>query len=104
MVGGMPDRFDIKSQACGMATRHVLKQDSFGTVLLESAGAETVVIRDTGAARWWLRWLARAMARREAAALERMGGQRGVPRLIAFDGARLTRSYLAGEVMFKARP
>ena len=87
-----------------MATRRILKQDPFGTVLLESAGAATVVTRDTGAARWWLRGLARAMARREAAALERMGALCRVPRLIAFDGVRLTRSYLAGEVMFQARP
>ena len=85
-----------------MATR-VLKRDHFGAVLLVS-GDEPRVARETRCARPGLRWLARAMARREAAALQRLRDVPGVPRLVAFDGNRLTRTYLSGEVMYEARP
>ena len=44
----------------------LLKQDLFGTVaLLESAQGQKRVVRDTGAARWWLAGLARHLARRD---------------------------------------
>lgn len=85
-----------------MATR-VLKQDHFGAVLLVAAG-EPLVARDTRCARPGLRWLARALARREAAALLCLRDVPGVPRLVAFDGIRVTRTYLRGEVMYEARP
>lgn len=87
-----------------MATRRILKRDHFGTVTLLAGGSEPVVIRDAGTARRWLRWLARHMAAREAAALGRLAGGRGLPALIAFDGVRLTRSFLPGSVMHDARP
>jgi hypothetical protein len=88
-----------------MATRRrILKRDHFGTVTLHTDGPAPVVIRDTGAARPWLRWLARRLAAREAAALVRLAGRPDVPALIAVDGARLTRSFLPGTPMHVARP
>jgi RIO-like serine/threonine protein kinase len=87
-----------------MATRQVLKQGDFGSVALLTNDAEPVVVRDTDSARWWLRGIARRLAQREAAALERLAGQSSVPTLIAFDGTRLMRSYLAGRVMHVAQP
>lgn len=87
-----------------MATRQILKQDEFGSVALHMNGSEPVIVRDTGSARWWLRGIARRLAGREAAVLERLAGQPGLPALIAFDGTQLVRSYLAGRVMYVAQP
>jgi RIO-like serine/threonine protein kinase len=46
------------------------------------------------------RWL----ARREARTLERLAGQAGFPRLLAWDGRRLLRSAIAGATLAEARP
>jgi RIO-like serine/threonine protein kinase len=78
----------------------VLKRDLFGTIRHEADS----VIRDTRDARLWLRWLARHLARREAQALERLRGLDGIPRLISFNGAELTREYIDAEVMYRAKP
>ena len=48
--------------------------------------------------------MARALARREARTLRALAGLDGVPQLIDFDGRRLTRSYLPGRPMQRARP
>lgn len=85
----------------------LLKRDLFGTVSLEPATTDqqaSEVIRDTRAARPWLIWLARHLARREARALTRLQGLQGVPRLIRFDGTVLTRQWIEGEPMQRARP
>jgi RIO-like serine/threonine protein kinase len=44
------------------------------------------------------------LLRREAAALAQLGGEAGVPDLLAADRNGLMRSYLSGQVMFVARP
>lgn len=82
----------------------ILKQDPFGTVRVERRTTGPVVVRDTCDARWWLRALARRLARREATALRALGGLSGVPQLIAFDGRVLEREWLAGRPMHVARP
>lgn len=82
---------------------HVLKRDLFGEVS-RIDGPTTVIRRDTSAAPWWTRPVARALARREARTLRALAGLDGVPQLLDFDGTRLTRSYLSGQPMHRARP
>lgn len=84
----------------------VLKHDLFGSVTLRSSDspAARIVVRDAREARWWLRRLARQLARREARALERLSGLDGVPRLLGFDGSVLAREWIEGEPMQRARP
>lgn len=82
----------------------MLKRDHLGMVRLESRAGTSVVVRDTRAARCWLRWLARHLAQREAAALAALAGTPGVPRLLRFDGQVLEREYLPGAPMQVARP
>lgn len=82
----------------------LLKRDLFGSVAALHGPDGTRVLRDTRGARPWLRWLATALARREARALEKLAGLPGTPRLLAFDGARLYREWIDGEPMQRARP
>lgn len=79
-----------------MASRRTLKCDSLGAVHLEYTAAEKVVVRDVARASWSVRWLARHLARREARALKHLATETRVPDLLAFDGIRLRRSFLAG--------
>jgi RIO-like serine/threonine protein kinase len=73
-------------------------------VRLESRGRKQVVTRAIDEVRLLLRPLARMLVHREAAALARLGGEPGVPDLLAADRDGLVRSYLSGQVMFVARP
>jgi hypothetical protein len=83
----------------------LLKQDLFGTVaLLESAQGQKRVVRDTGAARWWLAGLARHLARRERRALETLAGLDGIPRLLGAAGGQIQRAWIEGQPMQLARP
>lgn len=86
------------------AASRVLKEDLFGSVSRREGPGGGVVVRDTRSARPWLAWLARALARREARALARLGGLAGTPRLLGFDGATVEREWLEGEPMQRARP
>lgn len=81
-----------------------LKRDALGTIRLVTDGAGEVIERDTGNARIGLRWLARRLARREAAALLALEAATGVPRLIAFDGRVLRRTALPGQPLFAGPP
>lgn len=89
-------------------TRRVLKRDLFGMVCQvsppSSETGQPCVERDTTAARWWLRWLARHLAAREARALRALPPLAGVPALIAWDGRKLTRSWLDGRPLHHAQP
>ncbi len=87
----------------------VLKADLLGRVLLVDSspgrGPGPHVRREPGAARWWLRPLARHLARREARALARLEGIPGVPRLLATGpGGVVVREWLEGRPMHHARP
>jgi RIO-like serine/threonine protein kinase len=88
--------------------RQVLKRDQFGTVSrLRNASASGIphsVERDTTAAAWWIRWLARRLAAREARALAALERLPGMPRIEAWDGQRLRRSWIAGEPMHRSPP
>jgi predicted Ser/Thr protein kinase len=81
-----------------------LKHDVFGTTRLVRAGDASFVERDTRTAHVLVRWLARRLAAREAAALAALALANGVPKLIAFDGATVRRSYLPGAPLYEAPP
>ena len=81
----------------------ILKRDLFGSITLLN-GPTPVVQRDTRAAPWWTRPLARWLARREARALAAAQAVPDIPRLLSWDGHVLTRSWLAGKPMHRAGP
>jgi hypothetical protein len=84
----------------------LLKRDAFGSVTWLRApggpGSGDFVRRDTTCAARGLGWLARRLAAREARALSQLRHLDGVPRLLSWDGRRLTRSWLAGMPMQRA--
>ena len=81
-----------------------LKADTFGRILLVEGDDGPFVRRDTGPAPWWARWLARSLAAREARMLRALGEVHWAPRLLRWDGVRLDRAYLDGEVMHRRPP
>jgi RIO-like serine/threonine protein kinase len=81
-----------------------LKRDALGTVRLVDDGTHFTIERDTRTARRGLRWLARRLAAREAAALLALRDVAHVPELIAFDGRVLRRGALPGEPLFAGPP
>lgn len=87
-----------------MADSRLLKKDLFGEVWRESVPSGPVIRRDTRAARWWIRWLANALMRREAAALLALDGLNGVPEILAAGKHELTRSYIDGVPMHIGKP
>ena len=90
-----------------MTTTQLLKRDLFGSVSALDHSEEPhtrVVLRDTRDARWWLKPLARHLARREARALSALEGTRGVPSLLEHTKFTLTRQWIDGEPMQRARP
>lgn len=103
-------KFRATASLCGRRMRpimldsRVLKKDLFGEVRLESDPAGSTILRDATCASAWLRWLARYLLRREAAALAALAGLDGVPQLVAASRDRLQRSYIAGQPMFLAKP
>lgn len=86
-----------------MQTR-TLKHDALGTIRLVMTADSAFVERDTRTARSGLRWLARRLAAREAAALDALTGLPHVPRLLAFDGTVLRRGFVPGEALHAAPP
>ena len=82
----------------------VLKADQLGRIELCRYRGELAIRRDVSVARWWARAFARRAARREARVLHRLDGLAGVPRLLAWDGDFLLRSYIDGAPMQEKRP
>jgi RIO-like serine/threonine protein kinase len=82
----------------------ILKRDALGTTRLVHDDRRAVVERDTRTARRGVRWLARRLAAREAAALTALAGVAQVPQLLDFDGAVVRRSYLPGMSLHRAAP
>lgn len=85
-------------------TTQILKHDALGTTRLVHDGDATHIERDTRAAHALVRWLARRLAAREAAALVALAGEPHVPRLLKFDGNVVQRSYLPGVPLYEAPP
>ena len=85
-------------------TTENLKHDALGTTRLVKAGDSSFVERDTRTAHAAWRWLARRLAAREAAALAVLAGEERVPRLLAFDGQVVRRSYVPGRPLYEAAP
>lgn len=92
------------------ARRTLLKRDLLGAVFRVETDASVtapsavLVERDTRAARWWLRLLARRLAAREADALRRLERFDEVPTLVGWDGQRLQRAWIDATPMHRARP
>ena len=87
-----------------MDDEKILKRDVFGEIRLASVADGLAVVRDAGCARWWTRWLARRLLRREARALAALEGIGGVPALIDQERDKLRRSYITGAPLHIARP
>lgn len=82
----------------------LLKADELGRIERVERDGVTLIRRDIGSARWWARGFARRAAAREARALARLDGMDGVPRLLAWNGRVLERSYMAGQPMQMGKP
>ena len=82
----------------------LLKADELGRIERVERDGVTLIRRDIGSARWWARGFARRAAAREARALARLEGLDGVPRLLAWDGRVLERSYMSGRPMQVGKP
>ena len=81
----------------------LLKSDAFGTV----TRVGDTVVRDARAARPWARALARHLMRREHRALSRLAlgsGTPGVPVIFAVESRVLTRGWIEGAPMHRAKP
>ena len=81
-----------------------LKADTFGRILLCSDAGGRFIRRDLTGVPWWARWLARALAAREARALRAVAGLDWAPQLLRWSGGHLDRSYLAGDAMYQRPP
>jgi len=87
-----------------MSDSQLLKKDLFGEIRQSGTGDNCHIVRDAAAASSWIRWIARRLLRREANALAALGDLDGVPHLINIEQDRLTRSFLPGTPMHRARP
>jgi RIO-like serine/threonine protein kinase len=90
-----------------LPVERLLKQDLFGRVeLVRMSGTRDglAVRRDTRAARWWTRLIARLLANREARALRRLAGIEEVPQLLSWNDGVLLRTWIDGRPMQIARP
>ncbi|MDU8943811.1 serine/threonine protein kinase [Ovoidimarina sediminis] len=85
----------------------VLKRDAFSeTVMGHAPGRpeEKLTRRNLGTLPLWSRGIGRALARREARALEAVIGIDGVPQLVTSSRDGLTRSWMEGTPLQLARP
>ncbi|MDH3431671.1 MAG: serine/threonine protein kinase [Gammaproteobacteria bacterium] len=87
-----------------MTDSQLLKKDMFGEIRRISAGGEQHIVRDSGGASRWVRWLARRLLRGEASALAALADLDGTPELLQIERSRLIRSYLRGAPMQVAKP
>lgn len=86
-----------------MAYRELLKKDLFGEIRVEDGPGGRVVVRDTGSAKAWVRWLARALMRREARALAALDEVDGIPRVERAERSILVRELIGGQPLHRAR-
>lgn len=96
----LPVHIYSKSPPLQVSDSKLLKKDVFGQVSV----AGQVIIRDARTARLWLRWLARRLLRREAHVLLLLDDLDGCPEVLSFDDETLTRAFIEGDPMQRARP
>ena len=82
----------------------LLKSDALGRIEIVSDGSTRWIRRDTRAARFGMRWIARSAAAREARVLAALASVEGVPHILAWQDGVLDRSYMAGAPMQQAQP
>ncbi len=82
----------------------LLKSDALGRIEIVIEGDRRWIRRDIRAARFGMRWIARAAAAREARALKALEGLDDVPHLLAWKGGILDRSFMAGAPLQQAQP
>lgn len=87
-----------------LSKNELLKKDLFGEVWKVTVDGEVAILRDTRPARWWLRWLARSLLRREARALAALTDIGGIPQLKSHDRHTLLRTFMSGAPLFESRP
>jgi len=87
-----------------MEQSKLLKRDLFGEVRVISGDEGDMIVRDTNSASLWVRWLARALMRREARILAVLDHLRGIPTLFDVNRTRLCRQFMAGAPMQEAKP
>ena len=87
-----------------MADTELLKKDLFGEIRLAGAGAERRIVRDLASASGWVRWFARRLMLREARALAALNDIDGIPHVLQSGRNTLTRSYIDGTPMYRAKP
>ena len=87
-----------------MAQQEFLKKDTFGEIRLICRPDGDFIVRDTATARYWCRWLARYLLRRETRCLALLQGLHGVPQLHEVSATRLSRGYIPGAPMQIAKP
>jgi RIO-like serine/threonine protein kinase len=85
-------------------SQQALKSDTFGRILLVEQDGHRFIRRDLHAGPWWLRGIARALARREARALRHLEGLAATPQLLASNPQQLDRSYMPGQAMYQRPP
>ena len=88
--------------AISPASGLTLKQDIVGRIALVECGGHPRIRREPARAAFGLRWIARRIAGNEARALRRLAAIDGLPRLLAWDGRVLDRSYFDGRPMQEA--
>lgn len=82
----------------------LLKKDLFGEVWKVTAEGKDAILRDTRPARWWLKWLARSLLRRETRAMATLHEVDGMPQIISSDSQTLLRTFIAGVPLLEGRP
>ncbi|MCW4114294.1 serine/threonine protein kinase [Aurantimonas sp. MSK8Z-1] len=93
-----PSRFELRT----VLKRDVFSEVSYGHFVDDP---QTVVTRRrVSHARPWIRWFAWFLARREIAALRRLDGAEGTPRLLGVDRDGLYRSWIEGAPLHVAKP
>lgn len=103
---GLPPRVSAGGRAYHLS--RVFKHDFFAATALYEGEGEKVLVkinRQASLGGLPLRWIGRILANRECAALARLEGIPGIPRLIARpDRTGFIREFVEGEPMVKGRP
>jgi RIO-like serine/threonine protein kinase len=87
-----------------MRRSNLLKRDALGTIVLAQTDGKRTIVRNAGQAGSGVKWLARRLLRRDAAALAALEAVAGVPRVYGRDTSRLEREFLTGDALYEGDP